>query len=456
MNKKKLLLIILVLLVAFLVRLFPIRIAHWWDETVYLQNAEVLFSGRTNYNEFSFRPPLLSILFFLGFFIWHSPILASILTAAISVLAPLFIFLIGKKLYGFMTGAIAGLITAFSPFIILNSNFLLTDIPVVSLMAISFYLVLFNDRKLFLFLSGIFFSLAILMKFTAVLLALIFLFYFFIKKFNFKKILLFSFGAFLIIFPYLLWAQIQFGNFLLPFIKGASMVSVKNESTLFYFLNISRAFTILVPIGLILWFVFSLIQIKNKKYVNIWKDLIMLFWIVLFLAYLTYTPHKELRYIFPITIPITILASQGIFLFFSKFKKQYKYLLIVLFAIFMLINVVPRLIYIGNLGLIDYTETDEMKASFYIKDQMNYDGIIYSNHNWPVFAYYSGAKTILIWPNDERFYQVAKEIMKYPGLLIIEKGIQKHPTTEWLDENPKFNFIKRQGNIFIYKYSPVY
>jgi hypothetical protein len=85
---------------------------------------------------------------------------------------------------------------------------------------------------------------------------------------------------------------------------------------------------------------------------------------------------------------------------------------------------------------------------------MNYSGIVYSNHNWPVFAYYSNTKVIPIWPNDNRFYSVAKEIMKEPGLIIAEKGIDKHPTLEWLDSNPDFNFVRRQGNIFAYKYSP--
>ncbi len=74
-NKKKtasFLIILFILIIAFFLRLLPIRIAHFWDETVYLQHAEIFFSGRTNFDdELSFRPPLLSIKLNFAFFIKH-------------------------------------------------------------------------------------------------------------------------------------------------------------------------------------------------------------------------------------------------------------------------------------------------------------------------------------------------------------------------------------------------
>ena len=42
--------IILILLLTFSMRLLPIRMAHWWDETVYLQHAEIMFSDRDNFH----------------------------------------------------------------------------------------------------------------------------------------------------------------------------------------------------------------------------------------------------------------------------------------------------------------------------------------------------------------------------------------------------------------------
>lgn len=60
----------LIMLVAcgFLVRLLPIARCHFWDETVYLQNAEVICCGKSNYSELDNRPPLLSLIFAATFF----------------------------------------------------------------------------------------------------------------------------------------------------------------------------------------------------------------------------------------------------------------------------------------------------------------------------------------------------------------------------------------------------
>mgnify|MGYP001570212378 CR=1 FL=1 len=91
-------LVLLILLLAFALRLFPLRIYHWWDETVYLQNAETIFFGADNYDELAFRPPLLSIIFGLGFLFYHSVVTASILIAILNALGIVFIYLIGAKL----------------------------------------------------------------------------------------------------------------------------------------------------------------------------------------------------------------------------------------------------------------------------------------------------------------------------------------------------------------------
>src|SRR3989344_7734767 len=235
---------VLIFIIAFSLRLFPIRISNWWDETVYLQHAEVFFSGRTNYDEFSFRPPLLSILFYITYFIWHHIFAVSILVAFINTLTPVFIFLIGKKLYSNRVGGIAGLLSAFVPFIVRNSNYLLTDAPVITFMAIAFYFSLYKDKNIYLFLSGVFCSLAILMKFTAVLFVpIIFLFLLF-NKVKIKRLLIFIFGVLLVLTPYFIWMQLIYGDFLIPFKIGPSFVADKNEPTLFYFYNLSNLFII--------------------------------------------------------------------------------------------------------------------------------------------------------------------------------------------------------------------
>ncbi len=458
MNKKTVIIAIAIffmILLAFVLRLFPIRIAHWWDETVYLQHAEIMFSGRDNFNELSFRPPLLSILFFFGFFINHSVITASLIVAFLGALSPLFVFLIGNKIYGLKTGLIAGSILTVSPFIALNSNYILTDVPVITFLAISFYLILFKENKVCIFFSGVFLSFAILMKFTAALMIVVFLFYFLLNRFKMRDILVFFIGAGLIMLPYLIWSQISLENFMEPFILGSEMVTDKNEPTLYYFKNIPKAFTFLIPIGLTFLLLDILIQIKNKKIKIMKIDFVFILWILIFLIYLTKVSHKELRYILPISIPVILLASNGFSKLFDKIKKPYEILVWVTFIIYLIFLTQTTYAWenITKGNFIDREITDEMKISDYLINEMNYSGKIYTNQRWPVFAYYTGLKTEILIPYDERFYEQYTSLMKEHGILIGMKNV-KIPQPSWLNEKQEFKYVHSIGDFFIYEYIP--
>lgn len=455
MNKKAIvILIISIILVCFFIRVFPIRVAHWWDETVYLQNAEVLFSGRTNYDEFSFRPPLLSILFAFIFIFWHSSIAASVLTAALSTLGPVFIFLIGWKLYGFKIGALAGLVVGFAPFIVLNSNFLLTDVPAMGLMAISFYLALFHEKKGYLFFSGVFLSLATLMKFTSALLFFVIVLYFLFKKVEWKRILIFVIGAGLVMAPYFIWAQVQLGSFYAPIVRGSLMVADKNESALFYFTNLVKVFTIVIPVGLLFYLAGFFKIIKKKEYKEMLVDFVLISWILLFLAYLAYTPHKELRYIFPIAIPLSLLASKGIVSFIDSFNKKYKVFLFLIIALLLAYSIIAIIPKNTQFNLIDYTKTPEISASEYIINELHYNGSIYSHHNWPVFAYYTGLETKSVWPYDASFYLNYRSRLNGESILITADDTGKYPKVDWLNNNSHFRYLNNFDNVYIYKYEP--
>src|ERR1019366_8787234 len=55
-------LLFLLVAAAFLVRIWGISKTHFWDEMVYLQNAQVICCGKINYSELDYRPPLLSLI----------------------------------------------------------------------------------------------------------------------------------------------------------------------------------------------------------------------------------------------------------------------------------------------------------------------------------------------------------------------------------------------------------
>jgi len=114
------------------------------DETVYLQNADTLL-GAQNYNEFDVRPPVISIVMATGFLLWHHPFAADILLALLSALAAPFICLTARELYGDKTAILAGVIAAFSPFLVQNGHYIMSDAPAVTFSSVAFYF--FSDPK---------------------------------------------------------------------------------------------------------------------------------------------------------------------------------------------------------------------------------------------------------------------------------------------------------------------
>jgi len=106
------LLLLVLVIAASAVRLWPVWRVHYWDEAVYLQNAEVICCAKANYSELDSRPPLLSILYAGAFVLWHSPYAASILTAILNGVGALFLYLCGRMLFGRKTGAIAAVLFA--------------------------------------------------------------------------------------------------------------------------------------------------------------------------------------------------------------------------------------------------------------------------------------------------------------------------------------------------------
>src|SRR5260370_20665861 len=131
--------------------------AHFWDEAVYLQNAEVICCGKTNYSELSSRPPLLSLVFAGMFLLWNNVYAACLVTAFLNALGPLFLYFSGRMAAGRAAAAIASLLLAFSPFFVGafpacfvsddTGNSLLSDSPALTLILLSFWLLLRALRK---------------------------------------------------------------------------------------------------------------------------------------------------------------------------------------------------------------------------------------------------------------------------------------------------------------------
>src|SRR5579864_4065030 len=71
---------------AFVLRVWGLSKMHFWDETVYLQNAQVICCGKTNYSELDFRPPLISLIYAGVFLLWRHIYAACIVAAFLNAL----------------------------------------------------------------------------------------------------------------------------------------------------------------------------------------------------------------------------------------------------------------------------------------------------------------------------------------------------------------------------------
>jgi 4-amino-4-deoxy-L-arabinose transferase-like glycosyltransferase len=101
--RKLYLILIFLFILGFLIRFFPFRTDsdfHFWDETVYLQHAEILSGYREdNYDEFDFRPPLLPVIIALFYKLKHSVVIAHMIVALIASFGILSTFFLAKTMF---------------------------------------------------------------------------------------------------------------------------------------------------------------------------------------------------------------------------------------------------------------------------------------------------------------------------------------------------------------------
>src|SRR5258706_11979315 len=159
------LVIVFVLLLTVRVRSYPLTYSHFWDETVFLQHAKVIIDGRTNYEEFHHRPPLLSFLYALGFAIWGNVYVANLVQGVVTTLTVVFAFLYARRGFGLATALFTGFLFAFTPYFVTASHELLTDMPALALMLAAMWLFDKAGAR-YAFLSGIIYAFALQTRVT--------------------------------------------------------------------------------------------------------------------------------------------------------------------------------------------------------------------------------------------------------------------------------------------------
>jgi 4-amino-4-deoxy-L-arabinose transferase-like glycosyltransferase len=437
--------------------LFPISRVYLWDEAVYLATAENLFASTPYFTEISFRPPLLPLLLNLGAHLMSIDLFAHILAAAFFAAGVLLIYLLGSKLFGKLSGLIAAGLMLLSPFFLTWSHRVLSDIPSMTLALGSLYFLFrhIEDEKGKAWnaaLAGVLLASSVLMRFVLILMGICAVYFFLRRCLRFRYALWYGAGFAATLAPYLVWAQIRQGSFVKPFLLAMWIVGAGSEPVPYKLYYLEATYLVAAPVA-VLGLGFYVCALFRRQAGNWWAhEFPLVLWYAGFTLYLTTVSHKEIRYVLPAIPALFLLAGHGLASLQSKRVVLVTAALVSLSAAFM----IRRVSYFDGReswveGMLAYS-AETRPAALYLQEHMTAEQVIYSNHLWPVIAYYSKRKTLDLWPRDESFYRVYPRNLKQDGYLVVYEGVGKEPSRDWLDRNPEFHQVQQFGHVIVYEY----
>ncbi len=401
-----------ILILALIVRIFfiynfPVR---WWDETVYSDLGYELSRGNSysfkqgwsdfvpgGYGKYAwpragFRAPLLPFLL-MFFYLFKLEFLIDFLVPLIGTLGIFAVYLLGKELFNKRIGLYSAFFLALLPLHVFYSGRILTGVLSTTLITFSFLFFWRGFEKgsnKYKLLFGFFIALSLLSRYTVLWVFPVFLIYFLVRfrlKFLEDKYLWYSGLIFLLTLSHwFLYGIIEYGDPLGAFIHGAKAASYWGgiQSWAFFFQHSWGMFSLISYLFLIA-LVYIIIRRKFLK-----KEFyLLLVWLVFFLFMVVMMPHKEDRFILPIT-PVLCIFS-GVFVY--KFK--YKRILLVFLGAFLLVV-------LGSNFYHDFssTYTDSnfcfLEGTRFLK-RVNMDSLVITD--LPPTIYYYSKKDTHYYPN---------------------------------------------------------
>jgi 4-amino-4-deoxy-L-arabinose transferase-like glycosyltransferase len=474
--------LVVILLLALLLRTIPLTYSHFWDETVYLQHAKIIVDGRTNYDELDYRPPLLPFLYAAGFTAWNHIYVANLVQGVVTALAVLFVFLYAKPLFGPASALLAAFLLAFSPYFVDTSHDLLTDMPAVTFMLAAMWL--FDKPHLrFAFLSGVLAALAVQTRFTSLFVFIYFVLDAALSPKKMRSLALLIVGAVVGIVPYLIWVQWTYGDFLHPFVWARR---ITDEWTVpvpagFYYRGLLGVFPLSMLVLLGLGVFFAIVRAVTHRggggsrgFLAGWlgadtrekRQLVLLTWGLAFLAYMISIPHKEVRYLLPLAIPVVLISTQGLTELLRRFPRH---TLPIKVAVLLICIAVAALDYSSPFQQLmkpwaDRSESETVRIALYLREVSALDDTVYAAHDFPVLAFYSERRTVSLLPIQVNFDKAWRDFMARPGYFVYydpAKIGETHsgspvfkPDRSFLEASPNFRVARVFLGATVYRYEP--
>jgi 4-amino-4-deoxy-L-arabinose transferase-like glycosyltransferase len=477
-----------ILLLALLVRTLPLTYSHFWDETVFLQHAKVLIGSRTNFDEFFSRPPLLSFLYAFGFVIWNNVYVANLVQGVVTTLVVLFAFLYVKEAFEPVAAFFGAFLFAFTPYLVERSHELLTDMPALALMLAAMWL-FDKPGPRYAVLAGAVYALAIQTRFTSLFLVVYFVLEAVLSPKKLRNLVLLLAGAAATITPYLLWIRWNYGSFFFPFVWARRIVQEWTASVppSFYW----YALTVIFPISMWLFFGIGVLLMlerwsgsrRNRNGAaslspppgvddQTRRQIVLLLWGCAFLLYMLRIPHKEIRYLLPLAIPVVVISAVALSGLFHWLERQPAPARVV----GLLVGVALVMLNYGTTfqklmePYVDRSESEAVQIAHYLREVSTQADTIYAAHEYPVLAFYSERRTVSLLSSpmsqaqmmiQENFDQVWPEIMRQPGFLVYfhpDKIKEIHsitplkPDRRFLENCPNFRVVRVFPTATVYRY----
>lgn len=435
--------------------------AVWYDEAEYLSTAKNWAFG-VPYQLHYVRPPLLPFLWTVFYKLGFGELTFRIILLFFSLAGIWLTYLIGKDLFNKHVGLIATALTSFHYLNLFYSARLLTDIPSFTLWLFVVYFFLqgyINKKGIYLYLMGLTFALAILMRFPSGSLGVVFLAYLLLTRdFSFlknKKLWMSIIIFFIIFIPYVIWYYTTYNRIpivgasafythqillskSLSFMPTIFMSPIPYISDLFPQLGQFFIVALLAGLGVIAFnTVLGWDLLKTDEKLK--KQLFTLLWIMVTFSYFAfYAGLVEDRYFFCI-FPACFMVIGWVFTRLGDaLKKDYKFLGVALIILIIVIAGYKQIVYADQLIKIKASSYIQFKYGGEWMKANSQEGDSIVSSGGPMIVYYSERKCFDDWLKSENETEFYKNLLKERPKYMVLSAYEGSPpwSYSWPQNNP--------------------